>query len=64
MKFSANIRKVSLISDKTYLFLVFITYRWYCFNDIITKVAKNIEITLYYFRYFFSHKSKNLSYTT
>ena len=34
MKFSANIRKVSLISDKTYLFLVFITYRWYHFNDI------------------------------
>ena len=40
MKFSANIRKVSLISDKTYLFLVFITYRWYHFNDIITKKIK------------------------
>ena len=34
MKFSANIQKISLISDKTCLFLVFITYRWYRFNDI------------------------------
>jgi 1-deoxy-D-xylulose-5-phosphate synthase len=34
MKFSANIRKVLLISDKTCLFLVFITYRWCSFYDL------------------------------
>ena len=34
------------------------------FCNLGAKVTKNIGITLYYFRYFFSHKSKNLSYTT
>ena len=33
-------------------------------RNLGAMVAKNIGITLYYFRYFFSHKSKNLSYTT
>ena len=34
------------------------------FYNLGAKVTKNTGITLYYFRYFFSHKSKNLSYTT
>ena len=34
------------------------------FYNLGAKVTKNIGITSYYFIYFFSHKSKNLSYTT
>ena len=60
-----------VLSDKTILSPLRIFSLYCLYNSHIEyifkfgcKGNKNIEITLYYFRYFFSHKSKNLSYTT
>ena len=60
-----------ILSDKTILSPLRSLSLYCLYNSHIKYVvkfgckgSKNIEITLYYFRYFFSHKSKNLSYTT